>query len=120
MNQRNIMNMTITDAKKSARWVELDIHNRRFGKTGLRQVSQLKDIIDIISAGWSDLDSDWVDAERLERTGIELPESGLLSPEADYILSDWINVLNLGDNKITITPTKSRKFICFIHGKQVA
>lgn len=120
MSQQTIMNMTITHAKKSTEWVELEIHSRIHGKTRLRQVSELKDIIDIISAGWSSLDSDMVDAERLKRTGIELPESGAPSKDADYILNDWVNGLNFGDDKITITPTSSKKFTCFIHGKQWA
>jgi hypothetical protein len=120
MNQTQLMNMKISNAVKSNEWIELEIHNKYAGKTRIRMNCQLKDAMSVIEKGWSDMDSQRVDEKRLERTGVEMPEGGDIPEEADFILSDWIKGLSLGDDSIKVTPSEIKKYSSYNYGKQIA
>ena len=54
MNQTELMNIKITEAKKSNQWVDLEVHNKYLGKTSIHMNCRLKDAIEVIEKGWSD------------------------------------------------------------------
>lgn len=81
---------------------------------------RLKDAIEVIEKGWSDNNLESVESERLNRTGVEMPEGGDLPKDADFILWDWIRGLDSGNDLCKVTVSQIEKYSYFSYGKQVA
>jgi hypothetical protein len=119
MNQTELMNIKITEAKKSNQWVDLEVHNKYLGKTSIHMNCLLKDAIEVIEKGWSDNVSESVDSERLKRTGVEMPEGGDIPDDANFILLDWIRGLDYGNDSCKVTPSQIEEYSYYKYGKQI-
>lgn len=73
-------------------------------KTICDREADLREAVDIMRAGFRDIDSDRLESIRLERTGVEYDaEQGTIAEEFSETVGDLVDVLNMGDFQCSLS-----------------
>lgn len=109
MKTQDLYNITLSAAsKKDAEQIKVGLRlSQSLGgghKTICDREANLREAVDIMRAGFRDIDSDRLESIRLERTGVEYDaEQGTIADQFSETVGDLVDVLNLGDFQCSLS-----------------
>lgn len=109
MKIQDIYNITLTQASsKESEKIKVGLLLTQVCGGGRKTIcdreADLREAVDIMRAGFRDIDSDRLESIRLERTGVEYDaEQGTIAEEFSETVGDLVDVLNMGDFQCSLS-----------------
>ena len=109
MKTQDLYNITLTQASsKESEKIQIGLLLTKLCGGGRKTIcdreTNLREAVDIMQAGFTEIQSEHLKQIRLERTGVEYDmEQGTIAEEFSETVGDLVDVLNMGDFQCSLS-----------------